>query len=243
MIPKIIHYCWFGKNIKPNNVEKCIQSWKKYLKDFEFVEWNEGNFNIHKNTFVFEAYKNRKYAFVSDVARLKALYQFGGFYLDTDVEVLRSFDELTDNQCILGFEEANYIATSFMGCDKEHPLIKEFLDLYENINFVDGNGTFNCVTNVTKLTEILKNKGVKMDGTLQMIDGINVYPQEYFSPYDYINCIDCRTNNTYCIHYFLVSWQSSTVKMKKLFKKIVTKIIGRKRINKLRKLLNEYANH
>ena len=121
-IPKIIHYCWFGNNEKPNIVKKCIASWKEHLKEYEIIEWNEKTFDINSNKFVKEAYEKGMYAFVSDYVRVYALYNYGGIYLDTDVEVKKSFNDLLDNDSIWGFEEKNFIATSTIGACKKNKL-------------------------------------------------------------------------------------------------------------------------
>ena len=150
-IPKIVHYCWFGGKEKPDSVKKCIESWKRYLPDYRLMEWNEDNFDIEKLQYTREAYTAGKYAFVSDVARIEALYQYGGFYMDTDVEVLKSFTPLLDSRCVLGMEEKEYVATSFMAFEKGHPLVKQFLDLYKNLTFLDEKGQIITGTNVAKL--------------------------------------------------------------------------------------------
>lgn len=234
MIPKIVHYCWFGKKEKPNNVLKCIESWKTILHDYEFIEWNESNFDISYNDYTLKAYENQKFAFVSDVARLKALYDYGGVYLDTDVIVYKSFNTILDNSCVLGFEEKNYVATSFMGCEKQLPLIKEFLDFYSE-------STFNSLTtNVIILNDILLSKGLIRNGEKQVLcDYINVYPQEYFSPYDYINCVMNSTDNTYCAHLFYVSWSKRRDKIKRIMKKMLSSTIGKDGIYKIRKMIKK----
>lgn len=234
-IPKIIHYCWFGGKEKPDSVKKCIESWKKFLPDYQLMEWNEDNFNIEKLQYTKEAYAAKKYAFVSDIARIEALYQYGGFYMDTDVEVLKSFNPLLDARCILGMEEREYVATSFMAFEKEHSLVKQFLDLYENISFLDENGQIVTGTNVAKLTNMLLEKGFVQENHFQELEeGIKIYPKEYFSPYDYINCHCNITENSYCVHHFAVSWMSKKEQIKKRIKKYLSKILGPKKMNKIR---------
>lgn len=237
MIPKIIHYCWFGKGDKPSGVQKCIASWKKYCPDYEIIEWNEHNFDINYGNYSKMAYEYGKYAFVSDVARLYALYNFGGIYMDTDVEVIRSFNDILNKKCIFGFEEKNYVATSFMASEKGDKTIKQFLSLYDNESFKNTDGTLNTKTNVSRLTKLLQNKGFELNGQIQEIDNISLYSKEYFSPYDYINCVDERTDNTYCIHWFYVSWMSFREQLKKRIKKVLVKIIGKKNMNCLRGII------
>lgn len=234
-IPKIVHYCWFGEKEKPDSVKKCIESWKKFLPDYQLMEWNEDNFNIEKLQYTKEAYAAKKYAFVSDVTRIESLYQYGGIYMDTDVEVLKTFTPLLDARCILGMEEKGYVATSFMAFEKEHPLVKQFLNLYENINFLDENGQINTGTNVAKLTNMLMEKGFVQENHYQELEeGIKIYPKEFFSPYDYINCHYNITENSYCVHHFAVSWMSKKEQVKKGIKKQLSKILGPKKMNKIR---------
>lgn len=238
MIPKIIHYCWFGKGEKPAKVKECISSWHKILTEYEIIEWNEDNFDINSLLYTKDAYESRKYAFVSDVARVKALYEYGGIYMDTDVMVYKSFDEILGHQCVLGFEEGNYIATSFMACEPKFNLMKEFYELYINRPFYDDNGNIISGTNVTKLTNLLLDDGLIRDNSYQTLsNNITIYPQEYFSPYDYGNCIRNNTENTICEHLFLVSWMSKKEQLKKTIKKIIVKVFGKNAISFIRKVV------
>lgn len=234
-IPKIIHYCWFGKKEKPYIVKKCIKSWKDNLNDYEIIEWNEENFDINCNKFVKEAYENKKYAFVSDYVRVNALYNYGGIYLDTDVEVNKSFNDLLENDSIWGFEEKNYIATSTIGARKGNELIKVFLDDYNGRQFIKNDGTIDTLTNVAIVSKIIKDLGVELNGKFQKIEGVaTIYPQEYFSPYDYINCYMKDSINTYCVHHYYKSWLPIRVRVKTNIKKILANIIGGKNIAKIR---------
>jgi len=229
MIPKIIHYCWFGGKEKPTKIKKCIDSWYKLLPDYQIIEWNEDNFDYHKFKYTEDAYNAKKYAFVSDVARVKALYEIGGIYLDTDVMVYKTFDMILDKSCVLGFEMENYIATSFMACEPKFDLMKKFYNLYSNLEFYDANGNVISGTNVTKLTKMLEEKGLSRNNHYQILDNdIFVYPQEYFSPYNYAWEYSKKTKNTICEHKFYVSWLSGRVKIKKKIKKIISFITLRK---------------
>lgn len=236
-INKCIHYCWFGKGEKPEIVNKCINSWRKILSDYEIIEWNEENFDINCNKYVKQAYESKKYAFVSDYVRLYALYNYGGIYLDTDVEVFKSFDELLDNESIWGFEQENYIATSTIGAKKGNKIIGEFLNLYEDINFYKEDGSYNDLTNVAMITDLLKNKGVKMNGRYQRIEDATFYPQTFFSPYDYINCRKFITKDTYCMHHFYKSWLPLSARLKSKIKENIAQAIGGDNIAKIRKLI------
>ncbi len=233
-IPKIIHYCWFGGKEKPEQVKKCIESWKKYLSDYQFMEWNEQNFDVNQFQYTKDAYAAKKYAFVSDVARVKALLEYGGIYFDTDVEVFKSFDDILDAKCLLGFEEGDYVATSMMGAIPGYPLFQKFYDLYKRIPFYDENGKIIEGTNVSKLTELLEEYSLQRNNCYQELrDGMKIYPKEYFSPYVYTYCTYQITDNSYCVHHFYVSWLPWYVKVKKNIKKYLVKIIGLEKAKKL----------
>ena len=238
-IPKIIHYCWFGGKEKPSIVNKCIYSWQEKLSDYEFREWNENTFDINNNSFVKEAYEKGKYAFVSDYVRVYALYNYGGIYLDTDVEVRKSFNDLLNNDSIWGFEEKNFIATSTIGACKGNKLIKQFLDSYDGKRFVKEDGTIDTLTNVAVVSNLVKLLGVKLDGSYQKIEGVaTFYPQEYFSPYDYINCYMKDGKNTYAVHHYYKSWLPVSTRIKTSIKKSMAFIIGGKNIAKIRRVIS-----
>ncbi|MGG0185164.1 glycosyltransferase family 32 protein [Bacillus rhizoplanae] len=238
-IPRIIHYCWFGEKEKPDIVKRCIDSWERNLSEYEIKEWNENNFDINCNSYVREAYESKKFAFVSDYVRVHALYNFGGIYLDTDVEVFKSFDDLLYHNSFWGFEQENYIATSTIGAAKGNKLIKTFLESYEEKSFMKVDGSYDDLTNVAIVTEILKDIGLKINGEYQEIEDIGAfYPQTYFSPYDYINCRKFITENTYAMHHFYKSWLSPKVRLKSNIKIIASKIIGGENIARIRKLVS-----
>ena len=228
MIPKVIHYCWFGGNPLPESVKKLIGTWKKYCPDYEIKEWNESNFDIHTLPYVKEAYKNRKWAFVSDVARLHALVNEGGIYMDTDVEVVRSLDPLLTNRAFLGFEGTKYIATNMMGCEPQHPFFKTFLNTYSKRTFRKEDGTLDLTTNVVVISKLLQDiYALNMKGEEQMIGDIHIYPGEYFSPYDYISGKLKKSKLTYTIHWFDNSWiKQSTLRTK--ISQLYHRIIGKK---------------
>lgn len=236
-IPKIIHYCWFGRSEKAEVIMKCIDSWKKYLPDYEIIEWNEDTFDINCNKYVKEAYESKKYAFVSDYVRVYALYNMGGIYLDTDTEVFKSLDDFLDEDSFWGFEEKNYIATSTIGAKKGNILIKIFLDFYDGKSFNEISKNIETSTNVQIVTNIFKGLGFEMNGQKQTIKDIGtIYPQEYFSPYDYINYYDKKTQNTYTKHHFYKSWISPKDRLKSNIKKWISKLIGGKNLAKLRQI-------
>lgn len=239
-IPKVIHYCWFGRGTKPALFIKCLNSWKQYLPDYELIEWNEDNFNIETNQFVFEAYKAKKFAFVSDYVRVHALYKYGGIYLDTDTEVLNSFDPFLKEEAFLGFEEKNFIATSTIGARKGNPLVGKMLEMYEDKSFINLDGSYNMITNVSILSSLLAQLGIKLNGLKQEITNlVTIYPQEVFSPYDYINCRNRTTKQTVTIHHFDQSWLPWHTKWKTSIKNLLAKILGGEKIALIRHYIQE----
>lgn len=217
MIPKIIHYCWFGKKAKPQDVIKNIKSWEYFNPDFKIKEWNEENFNINLCPYVSEAYQNKKYAFVSDVARIYALVNEGGIYLDTDVECIKPFTEdFLNNQSFIGFEESEKIkiGTATIGSVKNYPFWIEVLKYYSTQKFITKNNKLNTETNTTLLTSILVRHGLKLNNLNQCILGISIYPKDYFSPKNYRSNKIIVTDNTICIHNYDATWLPYTTKIK-----------------------------
>ena len=207
MIPKIIHYCWFGRGEKPELALKCIESWKKYLPDYELNEWNEDNFDISQNRYVREAYDNRKFAFVTDYVRLYALSIEGGIYMDTDVEVLGNFDKFLHHHAFSGFETDGNVPTGMMAAEKGSIWAKELLDQYQDRVFVQSDGSFDMTTNTAVITNYMIDKGLILNNQYQDFPGLcTMYPTDFFCPKDHrTGKIRC-TKNTVCIHHFAGSW-------------------------------------
>ena len=210
MIPKIIHYIWFGKGKKNKLIEECMKSWKKYCPDYEIKEWNEDNFDINSNQYVKEAYENKKWAFVSDYVRLYALYNEGGIYLDTDCELLGNIDSFLDNDAFSGYESDNAIPTAIMGSEEENQWIKLLLDYYENRSFYNEDGTLDLTTNVITISNLTKEKyNVLYNGKLIDVPGVvKIYPKDYFCPKDWRTGTISFTENSIAIHHFNASWQT-----------------------------------
>lgn len=165
MIPKKIHYCWFGRGEKPALVKKCMASWKKYLPEYELKEWNEDNFDLDLFPFTREAYESRKYAFVTDVVRLYALYNEGGVYMDTDVEVLKPLDSFLHHIAFSGFEDDTQVPTGIMASEKNSIWAKENLDYYHERHFILPDGTWDTTSNVAIITNYMVSKGLlKVNG-------------------------------------------------------------------------------
>lgn len=212
-IPRIIHYCWFGRKKKPADVEYCISTWRMVLPDYKIMEWNEDNFSIEDAVpYVREAYSLGKWAFVSDYVRLSALDAYGGIYLDTDVEVFRPLDEFLKYQMFVGFESNDNLATAVIGSRPGMPVIKEFLDDYQDRHFILPDGSSDLdTTNVVRLTEIMKAHGLRPNGKPQQIQGVTVFPQWYFSPNDIINIVGKYRKRSYTYHHMNSSWYDKKV--------------------------------
>ena len=213
MIPKKIHYCWFGRGKMPELALKCIASWKKYLSDYEIKEWNEDNFDLDAYPYAREAYDNRKFAFVTDVVRLYALYHEGGIYMDTDVEVLKPLDAFLLHDAVSGFESSTQIPTGLMACREGHPLFKELLDDYNGLHFVLPDGSLDYTTNVIRITGTCLKYGLKQNNQLQTVNGFTLYPKDYFCPKSYDDGKIYLTKNTVTIHHFAGSWHTKKDKL------------------------------
>lgn len=234
-IPKIIHYCWFGDGEKTKLSQKCIQGWKNTLKGYEIIEWNEKNFNININRYVKEAYDCKKYAFVSDYVRLYALLNYGGIYLDTDVEVLRDFDSFLELEAFVGFEDNELVSTAIIGAKRGNSIIEEWFNTYANRNFLN-NGKMNEVTNVRVFTNLLLKYGLIQNNTLQRIKNntITIYPTEYFSPLKFGSKIPKSTKNTVTIHWFEGTWTTLSKRIKIKVIVMVKTVIGFRIYNKIK---------
>lgn len=206
MIPRTIHYCWFGEGELPELAQKCIASWHEMMPEWEYKLWNEGNFDINSVSYTIEAYEAKKFAFVSDYVRLWALCHEGGLYLDTDVEAFKPFDDLMHYSAFAGFEGSKHVplGTCVMASEAHGTWIAEMLEAYKNRHFL-VDGKHDCTTNVQFITALMAAKGFKQDGMEQDYHGLHVFPVDYFSPRhttgEYI-----QTENTYCDHHGVGSW-------------------------------------
>jgi len=237
-IPRIVHYCWFGRGPKPGNIRRYMRSWEKHLRGYTIIEWNEDNFDVGVNRYVKEAYEAKKYAFVSDYARLHALYRYGGIYLDTDVEVIKPLDRFLKHEAFSGFEDETFLQSGTMGARPGHPWIKELLDDYDRRSFLRPDGSCDTTTNTAVISRICAGHGLRLDGQLQTLaNGVVFYPRSYFSPYDYINGGDYRTADSHTIHHFAQSWLPLHVRLRGRVKRAASRIVGPGNISRLRKLL------
>ena len=226
MIPKIIHYCWFGGGPKPKSVEKYIRSWKKYCSDYEIIEWNEDNFDISSSPlYVKQAYAAKKWAFVSDYARLKVVFECGGIYFDTDVQVIKNIDTLLQYDAFFGFENCGVIPRINLGLGfgavKNHQLVKKLMSVYETVEFPNPNITKEIIAAPKLLTDTFRDYGYIMNDTTQKQGNDIVFSSEYLCPKKFRNGITTITNNTLSIHHYDSSWydKDTRVKQKQKWKK------------------------
>lgn len=224
LIPKVIHYCWFGGNPLGSDERACIESWKKFFPDYEIVRWDESNFDVNCCPYVSQAYSVGKWAFVSDYARFAILYEHGGLYFDTDVEVIRPMDDIIAKGPFMGFETDargsgnNFAASSelsisvnpglALSADPGLSLFEHILESYADDNFICSDGTLNQTTVVTRTTDILRSQGLADVPGIQEVAGVSVYPSEFFNPKDFYTGEIRTTENTRSIHHFGMSWLS-----------------------------------
>lgn len=207
LIPKKIHYCWFGRKEKPELLKSCIDSWKLFCPEYEIIEWNENNYDVNRHTYTAEAYKNRKYGFVTDVARLDILYEHGGIYMDTDVTLLKNLDELLYQRGFIATEKWGNVNTGGgCGFTKGHPILKDLIDYRDKFHFEFTDGSFNLETCGMYETRVLIRHGFRPNNELQCIEGVTVYPSYINHPYDYMSCEDQRKEATVSVHHFYGGW-------------------------------------
>ena len=219
-IPKIINYCWFGGNEKSEKIKKCIESWKKICPDYKIIEWNEKNFDININEYVKEAYNSKKWAFVSDYARLWIIYNYGGIYLDTDVELLKKLDKLLEYEAFFACENIKYVSTGLgFGAKKGNKLIKNILDDYNNLKFINKNGEYDTTPCPVRNTKVF-NKYLNLNENYDKViirNSIIILPKEFFCPLDYETGKIKKTKNTIAIHWYEASWlNENQIKLNKI---------------------------
>jgi len=216
MIPRVVHYCWFGRNPLPASAVKCIDSWRKFMPGSEIKEWNEDNFDVHSIPYIAEAYEAKKYAFVSDYARFWILYRYGGVYFDTDVELIQPIDDILERGAFMGIEDIYPEADPYplvapglgMAVESGHEFYKKELDYYAGIHFIDKDGQMDQETVVRRTTALLVEEGLQPRHELQQVSGIWIYPKEYFNPLDDLTGRLVKTENTRSIHWYARTWQS-----------------------------------
>lgn len=221
MIPHIIHYCWFGGNPLPELAKKCIASWKKFFPGYEIKEWNEQNYDVRKILYTAQAYDAKKYAFVSDFARFDILYQFGGIYFDTDVEVIKSLDDIIARGAFAGVERTGFAGSLNAGLGIASPaaseIYKEILDSYRQSSFLRKDGSMDLTTVVDRVSSIFKKHGLKDSNEIQTVAGVTVYPADYFCPINPATGELKITENTRTIHHYAATW---TIPLRKKYMKM-----------------------
>lgn len=239
-IPKIIHYCWFGNNPMPDIVIKCIESWKKKCPEYKIILWNENNFDFTQNKYAKQAYEAKKWAFVSDYARLHIVYHEGGIYLDTDVELLKSLDDLLKYDAFFSMEDDTYFNTGIgFGAQKNNNIVKQMLDYYDGREFIKENG-YDLTTCPISNTETIKNLYPNLSiSDKYIINNTCFLSKEYFCPIDYETKKKRITKNTIGIHHFSQSWLTKKDKVKYLVKKTMTTLIGKKNTKKIIKAIKK----
>ena len=207
MIPKVIHYCWFGKGAIPDELKRYMESWRRFCPDYRIMEWNEDNYDLEKHVYTRQAYHHKKWGFVPDIARLEILYNNGGIYLDTDVELVQSLDQLLYQPGFVGVEKWGVINVGG-GCGvvPHHPMIRKLLDHRLKFPFEWADGSLNLESSGSYESEPFLDCGFRPDNTTQIVDEMTVYTSDFFHPFDYLSRELCITENTFGIHHFTGSW-------------------------------------
>ena len=230
MIPKMIHYCWFGGSEKPEAANKCIASWRACCPGYELREWNEGNADLEQcPAYVRDAYAAKKYAYVSDFIRLKALFEHGGFYMDTDVELLKDLDRFLCDDGVIGFENDLFVNSGQMLAARAgHPILAEMMERYRNIEFYRADGSMFLLGCPHVNTEVLTNHGLVLNGQEQTVGDFHVYPADWFNPLDSATGELLKTENTVSIHWYSMSWiplwKRMRVKMMRKVRRLLRKL-------------------
>ena len=239
-IPKIIHYCWFGKGKKSKLIKKCINSWKKMCPDYKIIEWNEENIDISMSIYTKEAYDEKKWAFVTDYLRLYIIYNQGGIYLDTDVELIRNLDDLLEFDSFFSLERDNYIATGLgFGAKKGNEYVKKMLDDYDGIHFKNSDGTYDLTPCPVRNTKSVIGLFDKMQDKKKIFIYNNnaILSSDYFCPYDSSTGKMIKTVNTYGIHWYSASWRSKRINIQRNLLRPIKRIIGIDNFNKIKNKL------
>jgi len=243
MIPKTIHYCWFGRGELTQLAKKCIASWRQFFPDYEIKEWNEDNFDVNCIPYTADAYRAGKFAFVSDYARFWVLYYFGGVYFDTDVEVIKPMEDVLANGPFMGFEllGAKPAVAPGLGLAAEPgmSLYKVILDRFERMPFLTENGSLNPYTMIPMVTDLLKDRGLTGNGMIEQVAGVSIYPPDWFNPFDDATGRLRNTDNTRTIHWFAKSWMPAEPAWKTRTKRFLRRLFGTERLSKIGQFLKK----
>lgn len=230
MIPKTIHYCWFGKKDLPPEAKRCIASWKKICPDYDIIRWDENNFDVNQNPFIKAAYETKKWAFVSDYARLKVVYDNGGIYLDTDVELRKNLDSLREHGCYIGIQQNEFLCTTGLGfgATKSNPVVLKMLESYDDLTFSESHTLELSCPRLNNA--VIRSYGLVSNTEITDLPEVTVYPPQYFDPYGGKNLL---CDETYSIHHYAASWTSE----KNQFKRKIARWIGQDNIISIKSLL------
>lgn len=230
MIPKTIHYCWFGKKDLPPEAKRCIVSWKKICPDYDIIRWDENNFDVNQNPFIKAAYEAKKWAFVSDYARLKVVYDNGGIYLDTDVELRKNLDSLREHGCYIGIQQNEFLCTTGLGfgATKSNPVVLKMLESYDDLTFSESHTLELSCPRLNNA--VIRSYGLVSNTEITDLPEVTVYPPQYFDPYGGKNLL---CDETYSIHHYAASWTSE----KNQFKRKIARWIGQDNIISIKSLL------
>lgn len=225
MIPKTIHYCWFGRGKKCDAIMDCIESWKKYMPQCEIIEWNEDNYDIRSCPYCYEAYESQRWAFVSDYARIDILFNMGGLYLDTDMKLLKGFDFALESDAFVSLANPEVISMGLLGFAPGNDMLRQMLSIYKSEHFLLAGGKENHTTIVTRFSNLCKVFGLGSEDSFQVLDnGLVVYPTEYFYPTDYMGTRSNYTAKTCAVHLHNGSWLTQQAKLRLRVNKMKLKI-------------------
>ena len=232
MIPKIIHYCWFGGYPIPNDLKRYMDSWKKYAPDYQIIRWDESNFDLNCHPFVESAYNAKAWAFVSDYARLKVVYENGGIYLDTDVELLKNIDFLLENKCYIGVQQHGKLCTTGLGFGaiKYSPVVKEMLNKYNGLYYNEE--IKNDIACPWLNNAVIESYGYKYSNKTVVLEEVTIYPSKYFDPLSTGKTSDLLCNDTISIHHYAASWMSKRIR----FKRRIIRVLGERNYYRLKKI-------
>lgn len=225
MIPKVIHYCWFGGSEIPENLLHCMESWKQVMPDYEIKRWDESNYDINQCDYIREAYAEKKWAFVSDYVRLDVCYTYGGIYLDTDVEVLKPFDDLLSLEGFCGMETGKHQNPDEvnvglgMGLCQGQEMGQILRDEYQGLHFKKSDGSLDLTPCPTIQTRTLKKYGLELRNEIQNVNGLVVFPTEYFCPMNQYTGEVNTTSNTFSVHHYFASWVEPADQMRRELRK------------------------
>jgi len=243
MIPKTIHYCWFGRGELPPLAKKCLASWRQFLPGYEIKEWNEDNFDVNIIPYTADAYKAGKYAFVSDYARFWVLYRFGGIYFDTDVEVIKPMDDVLEKGPFMGFEQIYphpSVAPGLgLAAEAGMDLYKSILERFEQMSLLTEKGDLNSYTMIPMVTDLLIEKGLMGNGSIEHVNGVNIFPPDWFNPFDDATGRLCKTDNTRTVHWFAKSWLPAESSWITASKRFMRRLIGTERLSWLSRFLKK----